>query len=257
MYAEIPASSSSLGLSLQWTPLTSTEDVWHVTDVAANSPADLAGLLPYADYIIGSPEGALHGEPAFGEMVEHFMERPLRIYVYNQEYDVTRQVELTPSKSWGGNGALGCVLGYGALHRIPASLEEPPQGPGETLFDTEPTEVPINEKDGGSTIGPQYLVPADTPGITAARHQSGPPPPQGRPLGGAKKPRASHHASKAGDMDAYFAEGEAKSREQDYGSSSPKPGASGLAPPPKGPPRASSPLKNGDDDKVDRSDEAA
>ena len=59
-----------MGLSLQWMPLTSTGDVWHVLDVAAKSPADLAGILPYGDYIIGSPEGVVKGESGLAELVE-------------------------------------------------------------------------------------------------------------------------------------------------------------------------------------------
>src|ERR1700760_1199483 len=64
------------------------------------------------------------------------LDRPIKLLVYNHEYDVTRPVEITPSRGWGGQGALGCTLGFGALHRIPASLEEPPPAPGETMFST-------------------------------------------------------------------------------------------------------------------------
>lgn len=35
-----------------------------------NSPADVAGLLPYGDYVIGSPEGLVRGESGLGELVE-------------------------------------------------------------------------------------------------------------------------------------------------------------------------------------------
>lgn len=66
----VPSEARSLGLSLQWQPLAVTDDVWHVLDVAPNSPADLAGLLPYGDYVIGSPEGLLKGESGLGELVE-------------------------------------------------------------------------------------------------------------------------------------------------------------------------------------------
>jgi hypothetical protein len=51
-------------------PLSSTEDVWHILDVIPNSPADVAGLLPYGDYVIGSPEGLVRGEAGLGELVE-------------------------------------------------------------------------------------------------------------------------------------------------------------------------------------------
>lgn len=66
----MPPDAASLGLSLQWMPLSSTEDVWHILDVAPNSPADVAGLLPYADYVIGSPEGLVRGEAGLGDLVE-------------------------------------------------------------------------------------------------------------------------------------------------------------------------------------------
>lgn len=122
IYATVPSDSQALGLTLQWSPLNVVEDVWHILDVMPNSPADVAGLLPYSDYVIGSPEGLLRGDAGLGELVEEFMNRPLRLYVYNNEYDVTRMVTITPAKGWGGEGALGCILGYGALHRVPAPL---------------------------------------------------------------------------------------------------------------------------------------
>lgn len=66
----VPTPSPTLGITLQWTPLSVTEDVWHVLDVIPNSPADTAGLLPYGDYIVGTPEGNVHGEAGLGELVE-------------------------------------------------------------------------------------------------------------------------------------------------------------------------------------------
>lgn len=70
IYQPIPAENPTLGVSLQWTPLSVTEDVWHILDVIPNSPADVAGLLPYGDYVIGSPEGLVRGDSGLGELVE-------------------------------------------------------------------------------------------------------------------------------------------------------------------------------------------
>lgn len=235
IYAGVPQ-AEGLGLQLQWSPLSLGEDVWHILDVMPNSPADVAGLLPYSDYVIGSPEGVLRGDGGLGELVEEFMNRPLRLYVYNNEYDVTRMITITPAKNWGGEGALGCVLGYGALHRIPAALTEPPQAPGETLFEAGQPAA-FNEKstfDSNPSPGApaDFLVPANMPLSNPT-----PPPPAsgGPPPGRAKKARA--HAPVAG-LDDYFAEGEQKSKEMESGSSTPKP-SSGLPPPPRGPPKAS------------------
>lgn len=115
-------------MTLQWTSLSLSTNIWHILDVPPSSPADLAGLLPYSDYILGTPEGVLHGESGLSELVEDHIGRPLRLYVYNSEYDVTRELTIHPSRDWGGEGALGCVLGYGALHRLPAPLSEPVPG---------------------------------------------------------------------------------------------------------------------------------
>lgn len=238
VYVTVPPAGESLGLSLQWAPLSGAEDVWHILDVMPNSPADVAGLLPYSDYVIGSPDSTnipLHGDAALGHLVEAFLDQPLRLWVYNQEYDVTRLVTLTPAKNWGGEGSLGCVLGYGALHRIPAPLTEGSMAaPGETLFETGggdaySTQTPMEgaNADGGFLI-PANIQPSTSPG-----------PPKGPPGGKARKARA-HHAPTA-ELDDYFAEGEQKSRElEGTGRSTPKKDSSLPPPPPKsgGPPKA-------------------
>ncbi|KAG8666053.1 hypothetical protein FPOAC2_11145 [Fusarium poae] len=233
IHAPVAPDTASLGLSLQYAPLALAANIWHVLDVPANSPADVAGLLPYSDYILGSPEGALYGEGGLGELVEDFIGRPMRIWVYNNEYNVTREVTIQPSRDWGGQGALGCVLGYGALHRIPPPLSEPVDAPGETMFDGA-----INEKSedvfvpvvAGSGLPPpptgDFLVPAQMIGNA---------PPSAPPRGGKKKERHGHGPNPL--MDDYFKEEEEKSRAVD---NAPSARNSPAPPPPKaGPPRDS------------------
>ena len=57
------------------------------------------------------------------QVVEAHVEKPLRLFVYNADYDVTREAILVPNRSWGGEGLLGCGVGYGLLHRIPKPQE--------------------------------------------------------------------------------------------------------------------------------------
>ena len=38
------------------------ENVWHILDVSPNSPAELAGLRQFSDYIIGQETGSCHFE---------------------------------------------------------------------------------------------------------------------------------------------------------------------------------------------------
>ncbi|KAG7292531.1 hypothetical protein NEMBOFW57_002566 [Staphylotrichum longicolle] len=99
LHIPVPADTASLGLTLQWTPISVVSNIWHVLDVPANSPADAAGLLPYSDYILGTPEGVLHGEGGLSELVEDHIGRPLRLYVYNNEYNVTPSADfLVPAQ---------------------------------------------------------------------------------------------------------------------------------------------------------------
>ncbi|TAQ89828.1 hypothetical protein B7494_g1878 [Chlorociboria aeruginascens] len=236
IHLPVPANSPSLGLSLQWTSLSTVANIWHILDVPANSPADLAGLLPYSDYILGTPEGVLHGESGLGELVEDHIGRPLRLYVYNNEYDVTREITIHPSRDWGGEGALGCVLGYGALHRLPAALSEPVAGPGETLFETENARFSNEELRPHSGAG--YLVPGEASEPTeflvpAQLANAAPPPPPGG-IPSRKKRHGGHSPNRL--MDDYFMEGEKKSREIDYA-----PSAKTTPPPP--PPKTGGPLK--------------
>jgi len=266
MHIPVPADTGSLGLTLQWTPLSAVSNIWHVLDVPANSPADAAGLLPYSDYILGTPEGALHGEGGLGELVEDHIGRPLRLYVYNNEYDVTREVTIRPSRDWGGEGALGCVLGYGALHRLPAPLSEPVSAPGETMFDLDSSgaQAQFTSAMGSNVAGSgrsSPFVPAVGGGGGGGGARSTPPPPPPPPGGGeflvpaqmvgdAPQPRSSkkkerHHGHGAPNlMDDYFKEEEQKSRELDGPGDRrktpvpppPKAGGGGVGPPP--PPKA-------------------
>ncbi|KAF2200957.1 hypothetical protein GQ43DRAFT_449152 [Delitschia confertaspora ATCC 74209] len=266
IFLPIPAEKPTLGLSLQWTPLSVVEDVWHILDVIPNSPADVAGLLPYGDYIIGSPEGLVRGESGLVELVEDHLDRPLRLYVYNHEYNVTRPLTITPSRSWGGEGALGCVLGFGALHRIPAPLEEPPHAPGETLFaSSAPHSQPTSFDENGPLPGSDIASPVPAPLAGASPSlfipanlslpsKSPPPVMHTPPPAGSAPPKVrkakTHHAPPpmvGGGLNDYFAEGEAKSREEDYApkSKSPVPPPPKIGRPPMGGPPRGGPPKGG------------
>jgi len=116
---------SLLGLSMRMCePETSLDNVWHVLDVLEGSPAESAGLVPYGDWIIGWSGGVLSSEGDFYDVVEAHIEKPLRVYVYSYDFDNIREVVLVPNRHWGGEGLLGCVFGFGLLHRIPPLPED-------------------------------------------------------------------------------------------------------------------------------------
>ncbi|KAJ4482271.1 GRASP55/65 PDZ-like domain-containing protein [Lentinula aciculospora] len=124
------AQPSLLGLSMRMCTPEHANNVWHVLDVLEGSPAESAGLVPYGDYIIGWSGGVLSAENDFYDLVEAHIDKPLRIYVYSHDFNALREVVLVPNRHWGGEGLLGCVFGFGLLHRIPSP--NPDHVPGST-----------------------------------------------------------------------------------------------------------------------------
>ncbi|CAF2751267.1 unnamed protein product [Rotaria sp. Silwood2] len=111
-----------LGLSIRFSSFDkANENVWHVLDVQPHSPAALAGLRSNTDYIIGA-DTLLNDAEDFYALIESNQGKSLKLYVYNCENDSTREINLTPNIGWGGEGSLGCGIGYGYLHRIPLRL---------------------------------------------------------------------------------------------------------------------------------------
>ncbi|KAL5964490.1 Golgi reassembly-stacking protein 2 [Taenia solium] len=130
-----------LGLSIRYCSFKgANENVWHVLEVSPGSPAAMAGLQPFSDYIIGT-DALLSDSEDFFSVVEVHNGQPLRLYVYNSTTDQCREVTLIPNLSWGGDGMLGCEIGFGYLHRIPP----PPSSASE---------VPCVHPPSGATAAP-------------------------------------------------------------------------------------------------------
>ncbi|XP_043989286.1 Golgi reassembly-stacking protein 1a isoform X2 [Gambusia affinis] len=111
------------------------ENVWHILDVEAGSPAALAGLQSYSDYIVGADQ-VLQDSEDFFSLIEAHEGKSLKLLVYNTRTDNCRDVMVTPNGAWGGEGSLGCGIGYGYLHRIPATPE----------MSTEKPSIPVAEE---------------------------------------------------------------------------------------------------------------
>jgi len=178
------------------------------------------------------------------------LDRPLRLYVYNHEYNITRSLTINPTRHWGGEGALGCVLGFGALHRLPAPLQEPPQAPGETLFESARLSHESNQpshQPQTPTVHNDFLVPATLQFSPIATSSDSARASSNRSPGAQAKhkQRAHHNLDSSSVIDDYFREGEQKSKEADHVPETK--GGKELAPPPRGPPRAgaASPEKKG------------
>lgn len=72
----------------------------------------------FKDYIIGADSVLNESEDLFS-LIEAHEGKALKLYVYNLDNDACREVTIVANSKWGGEGALGCGIGYGYLHRIP------------------------------------------------------------------------------------------------------------------------------------------
>jgi len=128
----------ALGLTIKFDFINDLQDTCiHVLDVVPNSPADKAGLEQFHDFILGTPHYGLKDTSELQELVSENMETLIEVFVYSQETDVVRRVEITPSLSWfdangkpiQSKGCLGCRFGHGYLHRLPSkTLHSPGKG---------------------------------------------------------------------------------------------------------------------------------
>ncbi|XP_037705459.1 Golgi reassembly-stacking protein 2 [Choloepus didactylus] len=157
-----------LGVSIRFCSFDgANENVWHVLEVESNSPAALAGLRPHSDYIIGADTVMNESEDLFS-LIETHEAKPLKLYVYNTDTDNCREVVITPNSAWGGEGSLGCGIGYGYLHRIPT---RPFEEGKKISLPGQMTSTPITPlKDGFtevqlSSVNPPSLSPPGSTGI--------------------------------------------------------------------------------------------
>ncbi|SAM76768.1 related to GRH1-acetylated protein, involved in ER to Golgi transport [Ustilago bromivora] len=144
--SEATSQPSLLGLSLRLcNPSQALLHVWHILEILEGSPAESAGLVPFGDFVIGWPGGVLQAEGDFYELVEAHTDRALRLYVYNSDYDHTREVIIVPNREWGGEGLLGCGVGYGLLHRIPKPRDLPKVPPALSSHEDKDQGIPEDQ----------------------------------------------------------------------------------------------------------------
>ncbi|XP_061696494.1 Golgi reassembly-stacking protein 2-like [Syngnathoides biaculeatus] len=146
-----------LGVSIRFCSFEgANENVWHVLEVEPNSPAALAGLRPHTDYVIGADTVMNESEDLFS-LIESHEGKGLKLYVYNTDTDNCREVVITPNGAWGGEGSLGCGIGYGYLHRIPT---RPFEEGKKICFPGPPSGEPLGPlKDGFTEVQLSAAVP--------------------------------------------------------------------------------------------------
>lgn len=131
--------SGFLGITIRFDLMRSADKhTLHVLDVYDDSPAAHAGLDAFNDYVVGVGDMLFDGPDEFGEIVNHFLNEPVRFFVYSAMDESVREVIITPDRGWGGEGCLGCGVGAGYLHQLPprrlgrrAAAQSQPRAPPE------------------------------------------------------------------------------------------------------------------------------
>lgn len=114
--------SGLLGVTIRFDVLHSPDKhTLHVLDVYESSPASRAELEGNNDYIIAVGDLLYSGMNEFMDIINHNINRDVRLYVYNAATETVRECTIVPDNHWGGEGVLGCSLGAGYLHLLPQS----------------------------------------------------------------------------------------------------------------------------------------
>ena len=92
--------------------------------MAGFSPSSEAGLIPEKDYILGSPHFAYENEQSLLKYLRSIESKgkflkTLDLVVYNSDSKLTRNVKITPSRDWDGDGAIGFEYAVGMLNYLP------------------------------------------------------------------------------------------------------------------------------------------
>ncbi|KAF3694873.1 Golgi reassembly-stacking protein 2 [Channa argus] len=90
-------------------------------------------------------------------LVETHDRKEVKLYVYNTDTDNCREVLITPNSDWGGEGSLGCGIGYGYLHRIPTL--QCSEGKKISFPAQSPYEPAPSPKDGFTEVHLSAVVP--------------------------------------------------------------------------------------------------
>jgi len=138
------------------------ESLVRVLEVASDSPAQLAGLQPANDYLLGTAEKVFKDTDTLHDAVRAHIDSIVEFFVYNTTTDEVRVAVVMPTYQWNGDGCLGCSVGHGYLHRLPhkckqstGSSVEPSRPAAPNLVDATavPPGAPVVGKEGSASEG--------------------------------------------------------------------------------------------------------
>lgn len=111
-----------VGATIRFDSFDDAEDhIIHVLEVEPDSPAEIAGLQPMEDFLLGTAEKSFRDADVLFNELKSNIDHPVEFYVYNAAIDEVRIAVIMPTEDWGGEGILGASVAHGFLHRLPES----------------------------------------------------------------------------------------------------------------------------------------
>ncbi|XP_045593270.1 Golgi reassembly-stacking protein 2 [Procambarus clarkii] len=109
---------------------------YHVLRVQDNSPGQIAGLEAFFDFIVSIGNTRLDQDnDTLKELLKNSIEKELKMTVYSSKTQTIRNVVITPSNLWGGQGLLGVSIRFcsfeGANENVWHILEVEPNSPSD------------------------------------------------------------------------------------------------------------------------------
>lgn len=183
------AGSGLLGATVRYDMVDPAENHGiRVLEVFPNSPAAHAGLVPFQDFLLGTAQAVFHDIDELVEVVTANINQRMQVYVYNTDSESVREVVLVPNTDWGGEGCIGCDIGTGLLHRIPAPRRPPGANPsisaGEAL-------APATLSQGAAGVASMPGALPNVPGLPGGIARPGGAAQMAVPLAGAWPPGSS------------------------------------------------------------------
>ncbi|CAK9294412.1 unnamed protein product [Gordionus sp. m RMFG-2023] len=125
---------------------------YHVLKVQQNSPGYYAGLDAFFDFIVAVENTRLNkDDDTFKEILKANLEKPIELIVYNSKMKKVRNIEITPSTMWGGQGLLGVSIRFCSF-----------EGANENVWHVMDVEPNSPAQRAGLISDSDYIIGADT-----------------------------------------------------------------------------------------------
>jgi len=86
---------------------------YHVLRVQDGSPGSRAGLEPFFDFIVAIGNTRLDTDnDTFRDLLKANIDKPIRMTIYSSKNQNVREIGITPSTTWGGQGLLGISIRF-------------------------------------------------------------------------------------------------------------------------------------------------